>query len=246
MVHSNNLFGLIGHPLSHSFSKSYFTNKFHEEGIHASYDNFDLADIAEFPSLLTEHRGLIGLNVTIPYKEAIIPYLDGLSTAAQEIGAVNTIQFIDGQLFGHNTDYFGFAHSFAPLLLPGDSNALVLGTGGSSKAVTYVLGKLGLHYSLVSRSPGSGDLTYAEINEQVLSEYSVIINTTPVGMFPNINQAPPLPYQFITLQHLLFDLIYNPSETLFLQKGREAGARTKNGLEMLEIQAEEAWAIWNG
>lgn len=240
-------FGLIGYPLGHSFSKGYFAEKFLRGGIDdARYDNFELTDIAQFPNLVQSHPNLAGLNVTIPYKQAIIPYLDGLDAAAKLIGAVNTIKFTDGKMLGYNTDYIGFLDSIKPLLQPHHIKALILGTGGSSKAVEYALGLLGIQHRYVSREPVDGQLGYDQLTEAVIQEYTVVVNTTPLGMHPNVDACPDIPYQYLTPRHLLCDLVYNPTETQFLAKGKLAGAATKNGLHMLELQAEAAWSIWNG
>lgn len=240
-------FGLIGYPLGHSFSKGYFAEKFAREGIEdARYDNFELNDIAQFPSLVQSLPNLVGLNVTIPYKQAVIPYLDELDAAAQHIGAVNTIKFANGKLQGYNTDYIGFRDSLKPLLKPYHTKALILGTGGSSKAVEYALGLLGIQHRYVSREPKDGQLSYGQLTKALMQEYTLIINTTPLGMHPNVDACPDIPYQYITTKHLLYDLVYNPAETQFLAKGRAAGAVAKNGLQMLVLQAEAAWGIWNG
>jgi shikimate dehydrogenase len=238
-------YGLIGYPLTHSFSPAYFGDKFARGKTDAIYEKYELTDIAGFPSLLASHPDLKGLNVTIPYKSAVIPFLDELSDAARQIGAVNCIQIRDGKLKGHNTDVIGFGKSLAPLLGPYHRLALVLGTGGSSHAVQYVLQDLDIPFTLVSRSAHTGQFTYDDLNEAIISEHLLIINTTPLGMYPNIISCPPIPYAAVTEQHLLYDLIYNPEETAFLKKGREQGAMVKNGLEMLHLQAEASWEIWN-
>lgn len=239
-------FGLIGYPLGHSFSKGYFAEKFAREGIEdASYDNFELSDIAQFPTLVQSQPNLVGLNVTIPYKQAVIPYLGELDAAAQQIGAVNTIKFTNGRLLGYNTDYVGFRDSLKPLLKPNHTKALILGTGGSSKAVEYALGLLGIQHRYVSREPKDGQLSYGQLTETLMQEYTLIINTTPLGMHPNVDACPDIPYHHLTPKHLLYDLVYNPAETQFLAKGRAVGADTKNGLQMLGLQAEAAWGIWN-
>ena len=238
-------YGLIGYPLGHSFSKAYFTDKFQREGINAQYLNFEIADITKFKEVLSSSSQLRGLNVTIPYKQQITPYLDRLTDAAEQIGAVNTVQFKDGQLIGHNTDHIGFSGSLKPLLKARHKKALVLGTGGSSRAVVYALEHLGIEVAQVSRTPKNGQLGYSELNEAILTEYLLIVNTTPLGMSPHVDACPPIPYQYVGAEHLLFDLVYNPAETLFLQKGKAQGAMVKNGLEMLQLQAEAAWLIWN-
>lgn len=198
----------------------------------------------KLPGLLKWLPDLAGLNVTIPYKEQVLPYLDSLDDAAKAIGAVNTIVIQNKKLKGFNTDYIGFTQSIQPLLLPTDTHALVLGNGGSAKAVAYALQQLGIQHQQVSRQPNQGHLLYSDLTPSIVGQHTIIVNCTPLGMFPHLEQCPDIPYEAITAQHLLFDLIYNPPETLFLQKGRLAGARTKNGLEMLHLQADEAWRIW--
>jgi len=239
-------YGLIGYPLTHSFSPAYFRKRFEAAGIDAAYHAFELRAIEQLPSLLQERPQLRGLNVTIPYKEAVIPYLDELDEVAADIGAVNCIHITDGGLKGYNTDAAGFEQSLRPLLQPGHRKALVLGTGGSSKAVTYTLDKLGIVYMPVSREEGKDRLSYASLKPELVREHTLIINTTPLGMYPDTDRAPALPYEALTERHLLYDLIYNPEETLFLKRGRERGATTANGMKMLYLQAEESWRIWNG
>lgn len=236
-------FGLIGRNIGYSFSRGYFTKKFEETGLDASYENFDIPEIGEVTSIL--ESGVSGLNVTIPYKEAILPYLDGLSENATKIGAVNTISFQNGKAIGHNTDYIGCTESLHPLLLPHHKKALVLGTGGASKAVVYALDKLGIPSLLVSREPKAGAISYDELTAEILSTHHIIVNTTPLGTSPNTEAFPPVPYQFVTPLHLAYDLVYNPERTVFLQKAQEQGATIKNGHEMLVLQAEAAWNIWN-
>lgn len=239
-------FGLIGYPLSHSFSKNYFNRKFNDEGIHdCSYELYPIASIAELKSLLDTEKGLHGLNVTIPYKEAVLPFIDHVSTAAQQIGACNCISIKEGKLTGYNTDVIGFEQTLLPLLQPNHKKALVLGTGGAAKAVAWVLQKLKIEYSYVSRHAKKGQLSYEQIDAAILKDFGIIINTTPLGMQPNINQKPSLPYINLTEQHLCYDLIYNPEKTAFLQEAEKQGAVIKNGLDMLLIQAEESWRIWN-
>ena len=239
------LFALIGHPLGHSFSKSYFTEKFEREYIDACYDLFDLASINELPRLLASHPDLCGFNVTIPYKEAIIPYLDELDDVAQEVGAVNTVKVLpNGKMKGYNTDVLGLEHLTSRFSLPNSQPALLLGTGGASKAVQYVLRKNGIPFHLVSRSSGKADFTYDELTTDIIKSHLLIVNATPVGMFPHIEEAPLIPYEAITNQHILFDLIYNPEETRFLRHGREHKADTINGIGMLHAQAEASWEIW--
>ncbi|MCY7409565.1 MAG: shikimate dehydrogenase [Chitinophagales bacterium] len=240
------LFGLIGFPLTHSFSQNYFAQKFLKENIvECVYENFPIENIDLFPSVIMENPELAGLNVTIPHKELVIPFLDKIEDVAKEVGAVNTIKIIGGKTIGYNTDAYGFMQSIMKILKPIHSSALILGTGGSSKAVAYALKKMGIEYDFVSRNPDGRELRYEDLHEDVLRHYKIIINCTPLGMFPNVDDCPPLNYDFITRSHLLFDLIYNPDETLFLKNGKEKGAIVKNGLEMLELQAERSWEIWN-
>lgn len=238
------LYGLIGFPLEHSFSKKYFSQKFLAEEIKTLYENFPLKEIKEFPNLLST-QNLSGLNVTIPYKQEVIPFLDKLSQEAAEIGAVNTIQVKDGLLIGNNTDCHGFEQSLLPFLKPHHTKALVLGTGGASKAVVYVLNKLGIEWKYVSRNQVENGLTYDTLNSAIIKEHLLIINTSPLGMYPHMETCPNIDYSAIGKDHLLYDLVYNPEETLFLKKGKEQGATIKNGLEMLYLQAEKAWEIWN-
>lgn len=240
-------FGLIGKNISYSFSKSYFTKKFEIESIKdASYDNFDLVSLEEFSSILEKNPEIKGLNVTIPYKEEIIKYLSELSKKAKKIGAVNTIEIKEnGWLKGYNTDCYGFKKSIDPFLKKHHKKALILGTGGASKAIAFVLHELDIKYKFVSRTKSSRSLTYSDLNSDILRDYTVIINCSPVGTFPNVQECPDIPYQHLSQKHLLYDLIYNPSETLFLRNGKEMGAKTSNGLKMLELQAEKAWKIWN-
>ncbi len=234
-------YGLIGYPLSHSFSPGYFRNKFDEEQIpDARYDLYPIDKIEDFERI----KNMSGLNVTIPYKEAVIPFLDELSPEAREIGAVNTICFKEKSKIGYNTDTYGFEHSLVPLWgVDRPESALVLGTGGAAKAVWFVLDKLGIKYLKVSRS--SGDIQYQDIQPENLTATRLIINTTPLGMSPNIESCPELPYDALTKDHILYDLVYNPEKTLFLRHGLSRGATVKNGLEMLRLQAEKSWEIWN-
>ena len=239
-------FGLVGKNISYSFSKGYFTQKFKELGLgHHSYENFDLSAIEVFQELIQLNKNLKGLNVTIPYKEAVIPYLDELNPKAEKIGAVNTIKFTKKGLKGFNTDIYGFKKSIKPFLKKRHKKALILGTGGASKAVAFVFSELGIKYKYVSRNPKKKQLGYTDLNDEVLKKYTVLINCTPQGTFPNIEDKPAIPYQFITKKHLLFDLIYNPEKTAFLLEGEKQGASICNGLRMLELQAEKSWAIWN-
>jgi len=240
-----NRFGLLGRNISYSFSQGYFTQKFKDLGLNGhSYENFDLQRISEFDALLSKNT-LKGLNVTIPYKEEVLPYLTQLDTKAEQIGAVNTIKFTTEGLKGFNTDAHGFQKSLEPFLRPHHTRALILGTGGASKAIRFVLDELGIDSSYVSRTKKENRLTYAELDTSTVKEHTVIINCTPLGTHPNVTDKPELPYQYLGRQHLLFDLIYNPQKTAFLAGGEAKGAQIKNGLEMLELQAEKAWEIWN-
>jgi shikimate dehydrogenase len=240
-------FGLLGKNISYSFSKKYFTDKFALENLaECSYENFDIQTIEEFPSIIANNSGLIGLNVTIPYKESVITYLDKLSKNASQIGAVNVIRVTKkGNLKGYNSDYYGFIKSLKPLLQPHHKKALILGTGGAAKAISFALDKLGIPFTFVTREEKEGMINYNRINATTFDNYHIIINCTPVGTSPNTKEFPPIPYNFFTSNHLAFDLIYNPEETQFLKKAKKKGAITKNGLEMLIFQAEKAWKIWN-
>ena len=239
-------FGLLGKDISYSFSRGYFTQKFGREGIFATYENFDLQNISEFPEVFNKNPALKGLNVTIPYKEQIIPFLDALDPVASEIGAVNTIRIEkSGKLTGFNTDHFGFAKAIRPHLKKHHQKALVLGTGGASKAVQYALRHLGITVQFVSRTAGSGTLSYDELDEQILSEFKIIINCTPLGTFPKTAEYPPVPVELIFSKHLIFDLIYNPPVTKLMELAGTQGATVVNGQKMLEFQAEKAWEIWN-
>lgn len=242
-------YGLIGKTLSHSFSKKYFEEKFKRENINAVYENFELNDISQVEGLFSIHSNLCGLNVTIPYKEQIIPYLDEVDEQAQKIGAVNTI-YIDkeiGKMEGYNTDVYGFKQSLKPFLENQHQRALILGTGGASKAVAYVLNELGITTAFVSRTPQlENQLSYDELNENILASFLLIVNTTPLGTFPNVDEKPIINYDAITPNHLLYDLVYNPAETAFLKEGKKRGALTINGEQMLQLQAEKAWEIWGG
>lgn len=239
-------FGLVGRDISYSFSPGYFGAKFKELGLEdCTYEIFDLPEIEGFPDLLARVPDLQGLNVTIPYKEAILPYLDTLDPEAREIGAVNTIRLRGGRKEGFNTDVTGFRESLRPLLAAADKNALILGTGGASKAVAHGLGQLGIASRFVSRTPTGGQLAYTDLDPGLLRRHQILINCTPLGTFPRVDQAPPLPYEALNAGHLLYDLIYNPARTTFLKNGMQQGARIKNGLEMLQRQAEASWEIWN-
>ena len=241
-------FGLIGYPLSHSFSQRYFTEKFERAGISGCvYETFPLEDISELAFLL-EDKELCGLNVTIPYKEKVIPFLHVKDEIVSQINACNCIAIRAGRLYGYNTDAIGFERSLLKKWQPRLHNrALILGTGGAAKAVEYVIRQLGIAYLCVSRNPrpGTTDLRYDEVDEELLGSHTLIINTTPLGMFPRVDECPPLPYHALTPSHYLYDLVYNPAKTLFLQKGEERGSTIENGHEMLIIQAEESWKIWN-
>ena len=241
-------FGLIGLPLAQSFSKKYFTSKFKQEGIDACYELYELQDIAHFTSLLAQEE-LNGLNVTIPYKETVMPFLDELDPIAEDIGAVNVIKFTrtDGNLTlkGYNSDVIGFENSLTPFLKPQHRKALILGTGGSSKAIDYALRKLGMVTMFVSRTARPGMLTYSQLTREALEDNLVIVNATPVGTFPKSDVCPAIPYEFLTADHLLFDVVYNPAETLFLKYGRAQGALGINGEAMLIGQAVASWEIWN-
>ena len=238
-------FGLIGYPLSHSFSKAYFEKKFDRENIlDAEFQNYPLEHIEEFPALIESIQDLKGLSVTIPYKESIIPYLTELDETAQAVGAVNMIKFVDGKLIGYNTDAWGFAKSLLGMVSPDIKKALIIGNGGAAKAVKYVLNRIGIQYQIVNRTKTDGVLSFDELNDDFISSIQLLVQTTPVGTSPNINEMPPIPMGSIRSKHRAFDLIYNPEETLFLKSMRERGAKTKNGLEMLKAQAEESWKLW--
>ena len=238
-------YGIIGYPLGHSFSRGFFTEKFAREGIDAQYLNFEIPDVTMLKDVLRENPGLKGLNVTLPHKQAVIPLLDELSDEAREIGAVNVIRVREGKLKGFNSDIIGFTESIKPLLMPHHKKALVLGTGGASKAICVGLKRLGLEWKYVSRTPREGMITYKDITAETLQAYTVIVNCSPVGMFPRVDEAPAIPYELLTPKHLLFDCVYNPEDTLFMQKGKAQGATVKNGLEMLHLQAIASWHFWN-
>ncbi|MFK7947289.1 MAG: shikimate dehydrogenase [Saprospiraceae bacterium] len=245
-----NLYGLIGYPLSHSFSKGYFAKKFEKEGIeNCFYDSFPLENIDLLPQLLAANPNFVGINVTLPYKQQVIPFLDELDENAAAIGAVNTIKFQDGKLIGFNTDVYGFEQSLLPIINKKYTEktslkSLVLGTGGAAKAIFYILKKNNLNPTFVSRTAKPNQLTYKDLNKEIIDESQIIINTTPLGMSPNIDTCPDLPYELLTNNHILYDLVYNPEVTLFLQKGFDQKATIKNGLEMLHLQAEKSWEIW--
>lgn len=236
---------MIGKNIDYSFSRKYFSEKFDEENIDAEYKNFDIASIQEFAKII-KNNAISGLNVTIPYKEEIIPYLDHLDPHAKEIQAVNTVKFEkDGSICGYNTDFWGFIEAIKPSLQPHHTNALILGTGGASKAIAYAFRLLKIDYKFVSRRPEKDQFSYQELNEDILKKYKLIINCTPLGTYPKVEESPEIPFQHITKDHLVFDLIYNPSETTLMRSAKEKGAQTLNGLNMLELQAEKAWDIWN-
>lgn len=240
-------YALIGYPLVHSFSRQYFTEKFESEGINACYVNMEMESVAGLLETIKAQPQLKGLNVTIPHKQDVMPLLTSVSDEALAIGAVNCIKIGRNplSLIGYNTDIIGFERSIKPLLQPHHKKALVLGTGGASKAVVYGLKKLGIEPTLVSRTPANGMLCYSNLSKDIMDEHTVIVNCTPLGTFPNINTCPDIPYKYISDRHLLYDLVYNPAKTLFLQQGEANGATVKNGLEMLHLQAEAGWEIWN-
>jgi shikimate dehydrogenase len=243
-------YGLIGFPLTHSFSKRYFTEKFETENIDSTYDNFEIDNISKFPEIIKNNPELTGLNVTIPYKEQVIPFLDDLNDSAKEIGAVNTVKIIrsgsEVQLKGFNTDTYGFETSLKPLLKPHHKKALILGTGGASKALKYVLTKLGIEFISASiEELKENEIKYEDIDENMIKERLLIINATPLGTYPKVESYPNIPYLYISDKHLLFDLVYNPEISAFLRKGMDMGAATKNGYEMLLLQAKKSYEIWN-
>lgn len=242
-------YGLIGFPLGHSFSRKFFTKKFENEQIGAEYLNFEIPDANQLLDVVREHPNLRGLNCTIPHKQAIIPLLDEMSDEAREIGAVNVIRIrrnADGtaHLKGFNSDIIGFMDSIRPLLKPSHKRALILGTGGASKAIRVGLEKLGLEWKYVSRRHAEGQFTYEELTPKIIREWPVIVNCSPVGMYPHVDESPALPYEAMTKHNLLFDLVYNPLETQFMQRGAAQGATVKNGLEMLHLQAISSWVFW--
>ncbi len=239
-------FGLIGRSLGHSFSADYFTEKFRLEGLEEHrYSLFELPEIEELPRLLEAHPALVGFNVTIPYKQTILPLLDDLSQEAREVGAVNCVKCEEGRLVGYNTDVTGFEQALAPLLIPQPERALILGTGGASQAVQYVLSRWGIAFDLISRDASRGNYTYDNLPVEVVQQAHLIVNTTPLGTWPRVEEAPRIPYAYLSPDHLLFDLVYNPARTTFLDYGEQRGARISNGLAMLKGQAEAAWKIWN-
>lgn len=238
-------YGLIGQKLAHSFSSRYFHDKFIKNGLsHCRYDNYEILNPSDLPTFLA-HTNCNGLNVTIPYKQSIIPFLDTLDDSAKLIGAVNTIKISNGIKKGYNTDYKGFELSLKDWNLSTVKQALIIGTGGSSKAIHFALERLGITVNFVSREKKSNAFLFEEINQEVIQSHQLIVNCTPLGMWPSINESPPIPFKWINKAHFVYDLIYNPEKTIFLEKAEAAGAKIKNGLAMLEFQAEEAWKIWN-
>jgi len=241
-------FGLLGKDISYSFSRKYFSEKFQKLGLsNLKYLNFDIPEIEEFPFILYHKEDdFRGINVTIPYKESVMRYLNDIDIDAKKIGAVNTIKITDdNRLVGYNTDFYGFKNSIEPLIKKHHKKALILGTGGASKAIAYAFQKMNIEFKFVSRKVSESMFLYSMLNEQIMEEYTVIVNCTPLGTHPNTNEAPAIPYNFISKKHLLFDLIYNPEKSKFLREGEEQGAVIKNGLQMLELQAEKSWEIWN-
>ena len=247
MTNKLKLFGLVGRNISYSFSAGYFKKKFEDLGLEGcTYTNFDLQNISDLPDVIKENESVKGLNVTIPYKEEVIPLLDKLSKNAAIIGAVNTIIISKkGKLKGYNTDHYGFKHALLPLLKEHHKKALILGTGGASKAVAFALRKLKIEYDFVSRTATETIFAYSELDKDVFNDYQIIINTSPLGTFPNIDECPPIDYNLFTDRHIAFDLVYNPAETTFLKRAKQQGATTENGYAMLVHQAEKAWEIWN-
>jgi shikimate dehydrogenase len=239
-------YGLIGYPLTHSLSGQYFTNKFKEEGIEdCIYERFSIPSIQDLHTILDTHKDLCGFNITIPYKKEVLAFLTERSKAVEEVGACNCVKIEEGKLIGYNTDVIGFENSLVPFLKPTHNNALVLGTGGAALAIVYVLEKLGINYAYVSRTAAAGQFSYNNIDADVMAAHTLIINTTPLGMFPNIEACPDIPYHLLTSAHHLFDLTYNPAESTFLAKGKQMGATIQNGQQMFVEQAEQSWRIWN-
>ena len=238
-------YGIIGYPLGHSFSRGFFTEKFAREQIEAQYMNFEIPNVEMLRDVLNENPELRGLNVTLPYKTAVIPLLDELSDDARNIGAVNVIRVRNGYLKGFNSDIIGFMGSIRPLLQPHHKKALILGTGGASRAIRVGLTQLGLQWKHVSRSAREDMFTYSELSPEILHEYEVIVNCSPVGMYPHVDESPAIPYESLTDRNLLFDCVYNPESTQFMQRGAQHGATVKNGLEMLHLQAIASWEFWN-
>lgn len=242
------IYGLIGYPLRHSFSIDYFNHKFHAEGINAEYVNFEIEDIGDLMEIIAEEPRLNGLNVTSPYKEQILPYMNHLDESAEVVGAVNVIKFVRQdkglELHGYNSDVMGFLRSVQPLINEERKQAMILGTGGAAKAVAHALRQLGVEVSFVSRQKTAHTVVYEEITKNMVHANKLIINATPLGKFPDVDKCPDFPYKFLTKEHLCYDLVYNPDETLFMKKSLQAGAQVKNGLEMLLLQAFESYSIW--
>jgi shikimate dehydrogenase len=239
-------YGLIGYPLTHSLSGQYFTNKFKEEGIEdCIYERFSIPSIQDLHTILDTHKDLCGFNITIPYKKEVLAFLTERSKAVEEVGACNCVKIEDGHLIGYNTDVIGFENSLVPFLKPTHNQALVLGTGGAALAIVYVLQKLGIDFKYVSRTASEGQYSYNDLDATVMELHTLIINTTPLGMFPNIEACPDIPYHLLTSAHHLFDLTYNPAESTFLAKGKQMGATIQNGQQMFVEQAEQSWRIWN-
>ncbi len=242
-------YGLVGFPLTQSFSQKFFTQKFEKENIDARYLNFEIESIGEFPEIIEDHHDIVGLNVTIPYKEKIISFIQELDPVALEVGAINLVKIIEKKnkpyLIGSNSDVFGFKQSLDKIIKNHHTHALILGTGGASKAVRYVLKEMGIDYKLVSRKPKTSWLTYQDLTPEIIAHTPLIINTTPLGMFPNVEGFPNIPFKGLNDKHLVYDLIYNPDETLLMQKAKLTGAAVKNGHEMLVLQAEKSWEFWN-
>ncbi|MDH7447029.1 shikimate dehydrogenase family protein [Aquimarina sp. 2201CG14-23] len=240
-----NIYGLLGKDIGYSFSRNYFSDKFKKENLDYQYQNFDLKKIEELTDVI-KNPNIKGMNVTIPYKEEVIAYLDNLDPIAKEIGAVNVVKFErNGNLKGYNSDHYGFSESLKPLLNENTKKALILGTGGASKAIAYSLKKLHIDYSFVSRNPDFQELSYLDLDEDIIRDFKLIINCTPLGTHPNTDRHPDIPYEYLGENHVLYDLIYNPEETTFMKKGKKKGATTSNGLNMLIQQAEKSWEIWN-
>ena len=240
-----NIYGLLGRDIGYSFSRNFFSEFFKKENLHCVYQNFDLTTINELKPIL-QNSDIKGMNVTIPYKEDIISFLDTLDPIAKEIGAVNVVKFEkNGKITGYNSDYYGFTESLKPLLNNQVKKALILGTGGASKAIAYALGKLHITYTFVSRNPGLKEFSYQDLNQDIITDHKLIINCTPLGTHPDIKNHPDIPYQYLDKNHVLYDLIYNPEETTFMKRGKEKGATTSNGSKMLVLQAEKSWEIWN-
>ncbi len=239
------IYGLLGKNIGYSFSRGYFSEKFEKENLDCEYNNFDLAKIEDLKEVIN-NPNIKGLNVTIPYKEEVISYLDNLDPIAKEIGAVNVIKLEKNHtLTGYNSDYYGFTESLIPLLNPTIKKALILGTGGASKAIAFALDRLEISHTFVSRNPDFNELSYNDLDEDTINSYKLIINCTPLGTHPNTENCPNIPYEYITKNHILYDLIYNPDQTTFMKKGAQQGAKVSNGLQMLILQAEKAWEIWN-